>query len=258
MVLLGRLTTDRRSVYPVLTWEDRRRRGVTPATLSAASSGQPSRAPACPRRRRRRGGPRARRGAGSRLARDRRALARGADDRDRPRRVEPVGQRVDVVVGRVDASRGCGPRPTRCARARRGPGAPAVAPALVQLGHRHALDARRPGGAPRASSSCRRRGSRRRCVMPTDAGELGRARARPRRRGRRARPAGRGRRARRACEPKPARSTVMQTAPGMCASSNCSSVRTSTTSAPSRCCCSTWRGVSGSARRRPRGQRARG
>ncbi len=34
-------------------------------------------------------------------------------------------------------------------------------------------------------------------------------------------------------EPKPARRAVMQTAPGMCASSNCSSVRTSTTSAPS-------------------------
>ncbi len=35
-------------------------------------------------------------------------------------------------------------------------------------------------------------------------------------------------------EPKPARSAVMLTEPGMCASSNWSSVRTSTTSAPSR------------------------
>ena len=45
-------------------------------------------------------------------------------------------------------------------------------------------------------------------------------------------------------EPKPARRAVIDTAPGMCASSNCSSVRTSTTSAPA---CSTWRGVSGCA-----------
>ena len=37
----------------------------------------------------------------------------------------------------------------------------------------------------------------------------------------------------------------MQTAAGMCASSNWSSVRTSTTSAPSRSACWTWRGVSG-------------
>ena len=48
-------------------------------------------------------------------------------------------------------------------------------------------------------------------------------------------------------EPKPARRAVMQTAPGMWASSNCSSVRTSTTSAPSSRACSTWRGVSGCA-----------
>ena len=46
--------------------------------------------------------------------------------------------------------------------------------------------------------------------------------------------------------PKPWRSIVMQTAPGMCASSNCRSVRTSTTSAPCARRCSTWRGVSGS------------
>ena len=38
--------------------------------------------------------------------------------------------------------------------------------------------------------------------------------------------------------PKPPRSAVMQTAAGMCASSNWSSVRTSTTSAPSRSACS--------------------
>ena len=53
--------------------------------------------------------------------------------------------------------------------------------------------------------------------------------------------------ARRAWSRSPARRAVMQIAPGMCASSNCSSVRTSTTSAPSCRACSTWRGVSGCA-----------
>ena len=48
-------------------------------------------------------------------------------------------------------------------------------------------------------------------------------------------------------EPKPARRAVMLSAPGMCASSNCSSVRTSTTSAPSCWACSTCRGLSGCA-----------
>ncbi len=47
--------------------------------------------------------------------------------------------------------------------------------------------------------------------------------------------------------PKPARSAVMQTAPGMCASSNWSSVRTSTSSAPSARRRSSWRGASGCA-----------
>ena len=37
-------------------------------------------------------------------------------------------------------------------------------------------------------------------------------------------------------------SSGLQIAPGMCASSNCWSVRTSTSSAPSTCFCSTWRG----------------
>ena len=46
-------------------------------------------------------------------------------------------------------------------------------------------------------------------------------------------------------EPKPARSAVMLTERGTCASSYWSSVRMSTTSAPSFCACWTWRGVSG-------------
>ena len=48
-------------------------------------------------------------------------------------------------------------------------------------------------------------------------------------------------------DPNPARRAVMETAPGMCASSNCSSVRTSTTRAPSRWAWRTWRGVKGCA-----------
>ena len=45
--------------------------------------------------------------------------------------------------------------------------------------------------------------------------------------------------------PKPARSIGLHTAPGMWASSNCWSVRTSTSSAPCDRLCSTWRGASG-------------
>ena len=47
--------------------------------------------------------------------------------------------------------------------------------------------------------------------------------------------------------PNPARSIVTHSAPGTWASSNCTSVRTSTTSAPSSSRCSSWRGVSGCA-----------
>ncbi len=45
--------------------------------------------------------------------------------------------------------------------------------------------------------------------------------------------------------PKPARWALLDTESGMCASSNCRSVRTSTSSAPSRRLPSIWRGVSG-------------
>ena len=60
--------------------------------------------------------------------------------------------------------------------------------------------------------------------------------------------AGRGSASQASLEPKPGAPAVMQTAPGMCASSNCSSVRTSTTQrAVVAGACSTWRGVSGCA-----------
>ena len=69
-------------------------------------------------------------------------------------------------------------------------------------------------------------------AIPTAAASWAAAR-RPRRRGRRTRPRGRGRRPRPAwCRSPPARAGL-HTAPGMWASSNCRSVRTSTSSAPS-------------------------
>ena len=166
--------------------------------------------------------------------RDRAALAGRADRRHRPGRVEAGGHRVEVVVGHVDRARDVAARPTRCARARRGSGRRAVCgPALVELGHRHALD-RRDGAALLAPA---RHPAREEAGDVRDADRLRRAR---RRRARRRR---RGRRSttllvavgepRELASRSPPRSAVMQTAPGMWASSNCSSVRTSTTSAPS-------------------------
>ena len=100
--------------------------------------------------------------------------------------------------------------------------------ALVQLVDVDALDAldgalllapaRHAAGEVAADArACRRRR------------ELGRARARRRRRGRRTRPRWSRSASQASLVPKPARSVGMQTAPGMCASSNCRSVRTSTT-----------------------------
>ena len=163
---------------------------------------------------------------------DRAALAGRADRRHRPRRVEAVGQRVEVVVGDVERARDVARAPTRCARARRGSAARGRAPSaraarapstrsIARDGAALLAPARHPAGEVAGD------------VRDADGlGELGGARARRRRRGRRRRPAGRGRRATPGASRSRARSAVMQTAPGMCASSNCSSVRTSTTSAP--------------------------
>ena len=123
-------------------------------------------------------------------------------------------------------------RPTRSARARRG-SAPRRAPGSSASGS--ALDPRDRRASPGASSSSRRAGTRPAggCRPRPRAGPPG---GRPRRRGRRTRSPARGRRARPACEPKPALSIGIETEPGMWASSNCWSVRTSTSSAPAARC----------------------
>ena len=81
----------------------------------------------------------------------------------------PSGERVDVVVGRVDGARDVPALPLAALAHVEHLQRRAVLPALVQLGHRHARDARDRAAGPRASSSSRRRGSRRRWSTPTEA-----------------------------------------------------------------------------------------
>ena len=170
----------------------------------------------------------ARAGTHDEARRGRGPLTRRAHDRDRPLRVEPVGQPVDVV-----------PRRER----RAGDVAGVVLRALAdvedldELGvlaaAPRAASARRArsGASPAASSSCRRAGSRRAAAARPTARAAPPA-ARPRRRGPRTRARAAGSPIHASFEPKPAVSIGLQTAPGMWASSNCWSVRTSTSSAP--------------------------
>ena len=103
----------------------------------------------------------------------------------------------------------------------------------------------RSAASPGASSSCRRAGSRRALRRPTDSAS--RAARRPSSSSRPTKTISRsGSPSHASLEPKPAVSIGLQTAPPMCASSNCWSVRTSTSSAPPARFCSTWRGASGS------------
>ena len=178
---------------------------------------------------------------------DGRALAGAADDRDGLGGVDAVGDVVGCRGRARGRSRGCSRCPTRSARARRGPaGRRRRVPSDRAARGRSSARRGRRRACPRARRSCRRRGSRRCC-----AGRPRRRAARPRWRPSSSRPTSTmgcsGLASQASLEPNPARRAVMQTAPGMCASSNCSSVRTSTTSAPSAWACWTWRGLSGCA-----------
>ena len=77
----------------------------------------------------------------------RRALAGGADDRDRLARVEPVRERVDVVLGREDRAGDVAGVPLASARARRGSAASRPMQLAAAARRSTPLDARRPSPA---------------------------------------------------------------------------------------------------------------
>ena len=191
-------------------------------------------APRCRRRRRRRG---ARSRAPWRCSRLAATALRWPDEQITATGragVDPVGHAVDVVVGHVDRA-----------------GDVALVP-LGALAHVEHLERRVV-----ASRVGRSRRTSMRSIAPTSrvlrpparhaagevaaeladpdrGGELRRARARRRRRGRSSTISWSRSAIQASLVPKPACSIGMQTAPGMCASSNWRSVRTSTSSAPSR------------------------
>ena len=146
--------------------------------------------------------------------------------------------------------------PLATARARRAPGRSSAA--LVQLAATvDALDRARSGASPRASSSCRRRGSRRCCVMPDRGGQLRPRGGRPRRRGRR----GRRRWSRSAIHaslvPKPARSGGIADGAGDVGVVELEvGAHVDDQRAALGLRCSTWRGVSGWTSTRLAAQRA--
>ena len=158
----------------------------------------------------------------------------------------PSGQRADVVVRHDDGAGDVAGVPLVLLAHVEELKPRSPSPALVQLGHRRGARSTSTG-----SRSSRQlvippaRKPRDAAQMPTAAASSARARAssssRPTSTTRLVRIGEPGELASRS----PARSAVMQIAPGMCASSNCRSVRTSTTRRRPRCACSTWRGVSG-------------
>ena len=208
--------------------------------LRPCAAGRPARervaepAPGPGRRRRRRGSRRSAPAALQQARGDRAALARRADHRDR--RGSGRGRRAASSMSWYGA----------WTRAGDVAGVPLGALAHVEhlerrlgvaaVGSSSARSrsiARDRPALLRASSSCRRAGSRRAVRIADRGRELRRRGGRPRRRGRRTRPPARGRRARPAASRSRRAASGSQTAPGMCASSNCWSVRTSTSSAPS-------------------------
>ena len=158
------------------------------------------------------------------------------------RRRDPQGCRE--CRGRGHASiRVCGRYPTRSAPARRGSAARPSGRAGRRSSSRSIVATGRPSSRQPVIPPCRKPASLR---TPTAVASFAARSA-----SRSSRPtstissAGSAIQASR--EPKPARSAVIEMAPGMCASSNCWSVRTSTTSTPSLLLSCTWRGVSGAA-----------